>query len=352
MTDEEAIDHALSAVEMRPGSYALLKRNGRVLMALPARSDAAGLTLLLYQPQRFKARLGAVATQILALFALHRMVLPKYRSAGGKAGLDPEFTGCIPGTAGVLLGSPEHRVRRAILCYQTTEGWEVAKLAFGPEGRSVIEGEAAAIRSLPRDLPGRPELRGLHHCGTFFSLLRMPRLRGMPFSPQHSRDAVALLESWILDLPPLNAEAFPEWGAIHRTLESSPSGLNTIEALAAMRLKPAVRHGDFARWNLIRKDDGSLGVLDWEWGHERGMAGLDLVHYFLQDARLVERLSPADAIAKTRSTLGTGPCADYLQRAGWNCDPILPIIASLAWKQGAGHQDNEELLEAAVEAGL
>jgi hypothetical protein len=78
------------------------------------------------------------------------------------------------------------------------------------------------------------------------------------------------------------------------------------------------------------------------------MPGIDLVHYFLQDARLVERLAPVDAIAKTCGLLNSPGCAAYLHKAGWSGNALLPIIASLAWKQGAGHQENAEVLEAAV----
>lgn len=347
MTEIEVIDHALSAVETRPGAYSLFKRNGRILLALPAGSVAAGRTLCLYQPQRLKARFGASATQILIALGLHRMFFPKYQSVEGRVLLDPEFSGCIPGTAGLMLGSPEHKVRRAILCYQAFDGWEVAKLAFGKEGRAMIDGESSAIRSLPRKLLGAPELRGVHHC-ELFSLLRMARVQGLPFSPSHSQAAVNLLDSWIQDSSPMAAEAFPEWNSIQTALKCFPAGFKAIEALVPMQLKPVVRHGDFARWNLIRKDDGAVVVLDWEWGHSHGMPGLDLVHYFLQDARLVERLAPSAAIERTCAMMDQSVCRQYLEKTGWSGNTILPIIASLAWKQGAGHQENASILEAAV----
>ena len=86
-------------------------------------------------------------------------------------------------------------------------------------------------------------------------------------------------------------------------------------------------------------------MLDWEWGHQDGLPGIDLVHYFLQDARLVERLSPAAAIRKTCSILKKHACRDYLKKTGWSGDPLLTIIACVAYKQGAGHQENAEILE-------
>lgn len=52
MTDEDAIAHALSAVEAAARDHVLLRRNGRFFMAIPAVRDAALRTLKLYQPQR------------------------------------------------------------------------------------------------------------------------------------------------------------------------------------------------------------------------------------------------------------------------------------------------------------
>jgi aminoglycoside phosphotransferase (APT) family kinase protein len=226
-------------------------------------------------------------------------------------------------------------------------GREVAKLAFGAEGREVIEGEAEAIRTLPEDTRGAPEIHGVHH-GPDFSMLRMPYVRGLPLEPSRAAEALALLDSWITDAQARSMREFPEWAAMHASLARSAAGQSVLADLENMQLRPVIRHGDFARWNLIRQNDGSLIALDWEWGHPAGMPGLDLVHYFLQDARLVERMEPSDAIAKTRTFLKSPACRDYLAKTGWNGDPLLPIIASLAWKQGAGHQENEAVLEAAL----
>ena len=45
-------------------------------------------------------------------------------------------------------------------------------------------------------------------------------------------------------------------------------------------------------------------------------------------------------------------CRTYLDTTGWSGDPLLPIIASLAYKQGAGHQENAEMMQAAVAAQI
>jgi hypothetical protein len=347
MTDEEAIHAAMSALHSTPGDYALLRRNGRLFMALPAGRNDAIHALNLYHPQRPKAVLAMTGIRLLVIWGIHRIFLPKLRGIGGQVTLDPEFMGCVPGTAGVMLGSPEHRVRRAILSYQTGVGWEVAKLAFGDEGRAVIDGEAEGISKLPEGTRGVPEIHGVHH-GPDFSMLRMPYVKGLPLVPRRTAAALALLESWATDTPARSIREFPEWPAIHATLSKSAAGRFALAMIENLLLRPVIRHGDFARWNLIRQNDGSLIALDWEWGHPAGMPGLDLVHYFLQDARLVQRMKPPQAVRHTCGLLELPRCRKHLEENGWPGNILLPIIASLAWKQGAGHQDNEHMLEAAV----
>jgi hypothetical protein len=347
MSDEEAINAALSALHSTPSGYALLRRNGRPFVALPTRRVAALHTLRLYQPQRLKARWFTSLMQFVVLAGLHRLVLPRFRHAGGKVRLDPEFGGCLPGTAGVMLGSPEHRVRRAILSYQTADGWEVAKLAFGDEGRAVIEGEYAALNSMPSASPGIPQALGVHHGGGF-SILRLPYFQGRPLQPRQNMRGLDLLESWTRDLPARPASDFPEWPAIRSALETSDEGNHALARIAGLHLRPVIRHGDFARWNLLERDNGKLVAIDWEWGHPAGMPGIDLVHLFAQDARLVHQLVPDAVVRAVEHALSAPRCREYLKQSGWGDDVRDVILAGIAFTVGARQQANEEVLEAAL----
>jgi hypothetical protein len=348
MTGHAAIDAALSAIEPGQKIRFLVYRNGRHFMALPVRRHAALLTLRLYQPQRSKAIFAAFGLRGLAATGLHRVFLPKLRGSVRQVELTPEFPQCVHGTAGIMLGSPEHPVPRAILSYQTENGWEVAKLSFGEPGRKVIEGEFSALASLPTGTPGVPLTLGVHH-GLDFSLLRMPYFRGTPLCQQKMMRALDLLESWVGSQPSQPAAEFPEWPAIHEALVTSDAGRRALERLAAIRLRPVIRHGDFARWNLLELRDGSCMAIDWEWAHRAGMPGIDVVHLFAQDARLVHQLPPAAIVRVVERALSGPRCRGYLESCGWGANPRDVLLASIAFTVGTKQQSNEEVLAAALQ---
>jgi hypothetical protein len=347
MTDHELLSRVIACIDSPALDLRLVRRKGQVLLGLPADGEAAARALGLYQPQRSLARLMVAGLRGLASVGLHGSILPKIQPSGGSTTLIPSFNGTDPFTCGVLLGSPEHRVRRAIASYRKDGKWEVAKISFGDTGARLLEQEARTLEALHPIAAGVPRLLGLHH-GKDVTVMRMPYLTGQPVQPGESGEALGLLNEWITDHEPKPITGFPEWTAITAALSGFESGRRALEQLSSEQLRPVICHGDFARWNLLHKADGGLVVLDWEWGHQGGMPGIDLVHYFLQDVRLVERLSPTDALEKTRVTLELPACHDYLAKTGWSGDPRLPIIASLAYKQGAGHQENGELLATAV----
>ncbi len=344
MTDQEVLDQVLACMEPSVESMHVVRRNGSILLALPPGREAAARALALYQPQRTLARLMVTGLRGLARCGLHGGVLSNTRLTGEPTPISPAITGIDPGTCGVLLGSPEHRVRRAIVSYRKDGSWEVAKISFGEAGARVLEEEARALEQLHRVAAGVPRMLGLHH-GDHVTVMRMPFLTGQAVRPGESAAALGLLNGWIMGQAPKPITDFAEWASITAALSGLASGGQALERLSRKCLSPVICHGDFARWNLLRKADGGLVVLDWEWGHQDGLPGIDLAHYFLQDARLVERLSPADAIRKTRTILESPDCRDYLEKTGWSGEPLLPVIASLAYKQGAGHQENGEMLK-------
>jgi len=350
MTDDNAMEAALTAVEAAPSSLSVMGRNGRAFMALPADRKGAFHALKLYQPQRPKAVLAAAAIRVLAVWGLHRLFFPKIQHHGDLAALDPPMSACLPGTAGVLLGSPEHPIRRAILSYETKDGWEVAKVAFGIAGKRVIETEAAALAAMPELTRGIPRVLGIHH-GEEFSILRLPNVHGETLTPRQGMRGMELLEAWISDRSTRAACEFPEWEAIQTALETSDAGKRALDRIAPRQLRPVIRHGDFARWNLLQRKDGTLIAIDWEWGHPAGMPGIDLVHVFAQDARLVFHLAPEAVVRAVEVELESPRCRQYLETCGWGEAARDAILASIAFTVGTQQQENERVLEAALGIG-
>lgn len=350
MTDDQAMRQVLGVIEPAAGVMGLVGKNGRMLMALPMDRGAAGRTLRLYQPQRRAAKAMVAVLRVAVATGIHRRVLPVLDVRAGRMALTPAMPEVIPGTCGVMFGSPEHRVRRAIASFQTMDGWEVAKVAFGAEGREVIQSEASVLRSLPQHTPGATAPLGVHY-GPDIALMRMPYFRGRVLRQGDSVDAIALLESWRSGLPAVPITEFDEWSFIVAALSSRQQGSAALAQLSQKRLSPGIRHGDFTRWNLLRTTSRGLIVLDWEWGVVRGMPGMDLVHFFAQDARLVNRLSPAEVIRTVERRLQSDDCRSYLEKCGWQGDVRSAILASIAFTVGATQQANEEILSALLNTG-
>lgn len=347
MTDTELLGRVLGILDPTAGRMHGLRRNGRWLVVLPRNREAFAHALALYQPQRTAARILVRAVDWLSRVGFQEAALARIDLKTAADRIHPNVPGVEPGSCGILMGSPEHHVRRAIASYRNEGRWEVAKIAFGAECAGILEREARVLLELSNLVPGVPGFCGLHH-GRDVTLLRMPYLIGKSIAPGDLRAALDLLMSWNIGRPSMPINRFPEWRAIEATLAESATGRMKLEQLANEILVPVIRHGDFARWNLLRQRNGSLIAIDWEWGHSAGMPGLDLVHFFLQDARLVSRNEPTKAVEHVESLLADPDCRAYLDQTGWSGDLHLPIIASLAWKQGAGHQDNKVILSSAL----
>jgi hypothetical protein len=346
MTDEEAISRVCFAIDPGTTGLHVIRRNGRVLLGLSSAAIPALFALGLYQPQRPSARAMVTGVKCLVHLGLHRRLLARVSEAVPERLALPWRADA--GSCGVLLGSPEHRVRRAVASYRINGDWEVAKVAFGSEGGAILTREAEIMARLTNRVEEMPGFRGVHEAGGM-TFLRMQRVQGTPLRAGESMEALALLRTWESDDPLKSIEEFSEWPAIEAALLERAGGDQALAALKGSRFKPVIRHGDFARWNLLRRSDGGLVVLDWEWGHEAGMPGIDLVHYFLQDARLVKKLPAVSAVRSVIEVLRGPECSAYLERTGWGGRPLLAIIACLAYKQGAGHQDNSDAINGALE---
>jgi aminoglycoside phosphotransferase (APT) family kinase protein len=215
----------------------------------------------------------------------------------------------------------------------------------------MLEREAAVMAEIGAVVPEVPRLLGLEESDDA-RLLRMPYSLGCCLGIGDVDPVRNLLETWTSGEPARALQTFPEWQAISTGLARHSGHEAVLERLSGIRLRPSIRHGDFARWNLLRTHEGDLKVLDWEWGERHGMPGLDLVHYLAQDFRLVSRLPAAQVIAETIKALESPYWSPLLESVGWANHAKDLVNACLAFKQGAGHQENEEILRAALATTL
>jgi len=344
MTDKEIISRSFAAVGAGEDEIFLVKKGGRVLLAIPGERKAALVALRLFQPQRVVAKVFvwfvAFAVRLGVQKFFFEQVFVEATSLKKSEGMPQPDRG----TAGVLIGNPDHLIRRAIISFRRESGFEVAKVAFGKEGVALINGEAEKIASLPKNVSGIPKVLGTHHCEDV-GVMRMPYFRGQSIDSGDEEAYVTLLADWLLDEPSCALEDFPEWEAIEKILSPRSDGAEALESLQNILLRPAVRHGDFAPWNLIRDERGEILALDWEWGEPRGVPGFDLIHYLTQEMRLVRRLNSRDVLAGVKKILAKDLYSEYLEQTGWDkCHQEL-LIAALAFSSGSGMAGPGEILD-------
>lgn len=342
------VERILALLPCGTSSWGMITRRGRLLLALPRDRSGALRGLKLYQPQRALARVFVSCLRLLTVLGLHRL-LPECPQRAGRL---VQFTPPLPEIDGrsvsILMGSSEHKIQRAVVSYRAAMGWEVAKISFGASGHSNLQQEAHVLQEIGSHERGIPCLLGLHQSEEM-TVLRMPYLTGSPLARGYTAEALTILHQWISSAPKRSICEFPEWGDMKSALLGCKGGAFALHKLEVECLHPVIRHGDFTRWNLLGQGKKDLMVIDWEWAHSEGMPGLDLVHFLLQDIRLVERRKPHAAVKRAVAQLQSPPCRAYLEKTGWTLEPLLTVIACLAFKQGAGHQENREILAAALE---
>jgi hypothetical protein len=126
----------------------------------------------------------------------------------------------------------------------------------------------------------------------------------VPTSLPPADDLTGFLVALVVS-PSVPLEAHP-W--VKRIGEQEGPDLDSwFEILADKNWPVTVQHGDFAPWNLLRKPDGTLGAIDWEYGALEGFPHLDLTYYVLQVLALIRRLAPVKASEYTMRYLTRHP---------------------------------------------
>ncbi len=315
----------LGALDFSKANYRVLLRNGLPLLLIPQDRHAASLTLGMYLPQGRKAKFAVAALKTANALGLLQRVLPKLVPSSFRAGatsepmpFSQEDIDC--GSVGFLLCNPDHGCARVVavrsgdalrLQSHSASVFKWTDLA----GKAKLNSELATIKVLTqRNLPGVPEIRseGSNSFSTWFEMDHYAKAEIVSVCDPR---AIRLLESWMSEetIAPLDNKLV---ASLWTTEEWTPFQ-NAIERLSELKIRKAVVHGDFATWNLRAGQDGLVSI-DWEWAEPDGIAGLDLCYGLLQEALLVKKLPPRQALHYVQVAADSPDCKDYLKTAGWH----------------------------------
>ena len=317
--------------------HAILRRGGRVLLALPDDRETAARTLQLYQPQKAKAKIIGRCLKMATAIGLHRFLLPSHVTGNAGVSRPPN-----PNPVGVLVGSAGHLCERAVTVSERDGAWEVAKFARGPDAGRILSNEASMLQLLQTNARV-PELVAFESAeeGT---MLRMKWMSGMPWEGESFEPILEILDEWRLPGEPRALQDFPEWEWIKIGFSMSGAGPALLDQLRVHRVPVSIRHGDLTRPNLRVRTDGTLIVHDWERGAPEGAAGFDLAHFVTQDILFRGCHAAEEAVSRIRRRLSVTSAREWLEQNGWAGKSDLLLAANLALNTGAGYLDQRELL--------
>ena len=214
-------------------------------------------------------------------------VLPEVRSAivlVGTPGPAQKITARLLGDRGRVLGYLKYGEKEA--------------------ARTRLEQERRVLNDLPGGVG--PRLLKFGSLGDGDALLVTAlEGKGVPATLHLDEDLIALLTSLVVSAP-VPLEDHP-WVRHVSETTADPCLNPWFEMLAGKRWPVVVQHGDFAPWNLVRKPDGTLGAIDWEYGALEGFPYLDLAYYVLQVLALVHRQAPSRAAEYAAGYLSRQP---------------------------------------------
>jgi hypothetical protein len=247
-----------------------------------------------YPAYRFLARLSRLSLRTSAAVGLGEV--RQVQSSGWPLG---EFVRDVfpnVGSAVILVGTPGPTQKITVrVLSRKGEILGYLKYAEKEAARKRLRHE----RRLIGDLPGKvgPEVLQFGPFGKGEALLTSAlvgtRVPATLPPPEASRNFLNTLSvSPLVDL-----EVHPWVRQI--CAEGGPDLDSWLETLGDKRWPVAVQHGDFAPWNLLRRPDGTLGAIDWEYGTLEGFPHLDLAYYVLQVSALVYRHAPPKAADST-----------------------------------------------------
>lgn len=319
-------------------------RKGSLLLALPGNQDMALATLSLYQPQSWRARCLAAVIKLFIKCKLHMFFLPartlRFCSAGLVAKLRANNTGF-----GFLLGNPESDSRRIIIARKVDDEVVIDKVGLSLSARTSVSAEIAIMRAMPDELSGLLKIREYdesdHWC--FYSCQNIDGV-----SPQKSDDdlVIGVLESWLDSAHKGVLQSTDQWAIISHYIKGHDitEGHHLLDQGKDLEVLMGISHGDFAPWNLKKTAQDTVAVIDWEHGSTSGPAAWDWIHYLLQRAVLVDRMSNREAIQVCIDWADTDQGKVFMERTGWGSKINLCVGSYLIYSNALGHFKHEGLL--------
>jgi GT2 family glycosyltransferase len=170
-------------------------------------------------------------------------------------------------------------------------------------------------------------------------------LAGHPLRPELVGEWFGPVADWLLQLGAGSGEPVREgswWANVApgaAAIAAGPLQEPVERALEVMGALPSrTVHGDFQPKNVLVREDGGLGVLDWEDAHADGPPGLDLL--FLTATARSDRPD-----AQVLRDLAGGrdpewaPVREHLRRAGVEDEVLRPLLLALLAGWAAGEEE-------------
>ena len=314
----ECAEENASAIHKR---FRILRRGGKMLLALPFAAAEASTTLSLYAPQRLMAR---VFTSVLRLVILAGLPSPL---AVEEIRIDPGHSLCeflsglsaswrkSTGGLGVFAGNPNAVGRRFVLMlFDNGRAVAVVKAGVGGAAQALVSAEAAFLQSA-----------GCIGIAAPLAVLKSERVHAFAMSPLEGaapRNATAgdiqkVLLPWLDPSADMALAEIPGWARVRAVCGDSPEWKSHCAALETRAVHPAIVHGDFAPWNIkVHPKSGAWQVFDWERGEMRGVPAWDWLHFEVQNAVLVRRENANRVMAGVGRVFATPEFRDYAEKAG------------------------------------
>jgi hypothetical protein len=255
-----------------------------------------------YPATRLRAKLYRLSVRLRAATKL----APVLRVRSSDWPLDEFVEDAIPQpcSAIVLVGA-RHPARHLTAQLRDGKGRVLGYLKYAETGasRRRLRQEWVMLSNLPEGIAPEPVKFGPLGNGEAI-LAKALSGKPPPATLPPPEAVIGLIES----LPassPMSLETHP-W--VRRMRDGGMPELDTLlEPLADKAWPLTVHHGDFAPWNLLRTSDGTLRVIDWEYGVLEGFPYLDLAYYVLQTSALIYRRAPLSAARYSSAYLSLHP---------------------------------------------